>query len=682
MSDRLAMGGQVRRARARADRGCRRVLLAAAMLWCAAQPAGAQSGADLGDLSLEDLMQVKVETVTGASKYRQLVTEAPASVTIITSDEIREHHYRSIADVLRTVRGFYVTSDRNYQYVGTRGFIRPGDYNSRLLVLIDGHRLNDSIFGGALIGQEFPVDVDLIERVEVIRGPGSALYGSSAMFGVVNVITKLGHQLPGVQVSALGGGQQTTGTTLSYGHVRRQGGSVLVASTVYRSNGLSDIFFPEYVDDTATRGYAREVDRTRRVNGLVNVTRGGLAVQGLFGVREKRVPTAAFGAAFNDPRTRTVDGQGFVDATYVRGWQNGLELNGRLSIDHYDFHGYTAYDVPGGTVLNHDEAHGNWWTSEVRLSRRVRRHRLTGGFEFRDNFQQAQHNFDESPYALYLDDARDSDVLSLFAQDEWRIGGRVIVEAGVRQDVYDDVGRQTNPRAALIFNLTPATTLKALYGRAFRAPTVYELFWQQADVSRPNPDLRPERMTTSEIALERYMGATWRLAMNGFVYRVSDLVNQTADDEDGRLVYRNLDAVDAEGLELEVEGRWRRGMQLRVSQTLQRSRNRRLDERLTNSPASLVQVTARAPLGSTGAIAALDLQGMSRRRTLLGPDAPGYVVANLTATLPRVAPRVDLSLGVWNVLGARYGDPGSEEHRQIVIPQDGRVFGLKARVRL
>jgi outer membrane receptor for ferrienterochelin and colicins len=675
VDDDMDVGAPRRRAPA-----CRWLLIVAAIAAGWTTTAWAQQVTDLSELSIEDLMQIQVETVTGASKYQQLVTEAPASVTIITSDEIQQHQYRSLADILRNVRGFYVTYDRNYHYVGTRGFIRPGDYNSRVLVLIDGHRLNDNIFGGALLGQEFPVDIDLIDRVEVIRGPGSALYGASAMFGVVNVITRLGNRAPGLRLSTMGAGQGSGGATLSYGRVRNQGGSVLLAGTVFRSDGVSDLFYQEF-GDTPSDGHAIGVDGTRRLNGLVNVTRGGLTVQGVVGVREKHVPTGAFGAVFNDGRTRTVDGQGFINASYTRAWNGGVELAARLSIDHYDYHGYTAYAVPDGSVINQDQAHGNWWTSELRLSKRVRRHRLTGGAEFRDDLQQRQLNFDVSPSVVFLNDGRDSDVSSVFVQDEWRLSSHVALEAGVRRDVYDEIDPQTNPRVALIVAATETSTVKALYGRAFRAPTVYELYWQQGDVTKPNPLLRPEQMDATELVLEQYVGSRWRLSMNGFLYRVRDLVSQTEDPEDGRLIYQNLDAADAAGIELEVEGKWRGGLRVRASQTLQRSRNPHLGERLSNSPASLFQFNASVPVGRRGLAVALDLQAMSRRRALAGTDAPAYAVANLMADLPTVFDRADITAGVWNLLGTTYGDPGAEEHRQTLIPQDGRVFGVKARVR-
>jgi outer membrane receptor for ferrienterochelin and colicins len=108
-----------------------------------------QARKDLGQLSLQELMDIKVDTVYGASKFQQKVTEAPSSITIITADEIEKYGYRTVSDVLQSVPGFYVTNDRNYSYVGMEGISRPTDYNTHLLIMIDGHRINDNVFNGA-----------------------------------------------------------------------------------------------------------------------------------------------------------------------------------------------------------------------------------------------------------------------------------------------------------------------------------------------------------------------------------------------------------------------------------------------------------------------------------------------------------------------------------------------------
>src|ERR1700691_3346541 len=125
----------------------------------------------LEDMSLEELMSIDVDSVYGASGFQQKVTDATAFVTIITSEAIQKYGYRTPDDIMRTVPVFYVTYDRNYSSLGVRGFGLPGQYNNSIALLVDGHRLNDNIYEGNLIGTDFPIDVDLIDRVEVIRGP-------------------------------------------------------------------------------------------------------------------------------------------------------------------------------------------------------------------------------------------------------------------------------------------------------------------------------------------------------------------------------------------------------------------------------------------------------------------------------------------------------------------------------
>ena len=100
---------------------------------------------DLFEMSLEELMDVRIDTVYGASRYEQKVIEAPSSITIITADEIRLYGHRTLADILRSVRGFYTNYDRNYHYLGVRGFSRPGDYNARVVFLIDGHQITENV---------------------------------------------------------------------------------------------------------------------------------------------------------------------------------------------------------------------------------------------------------------------------------------------------------------------------------------------------------------------------------------------------------------------------------------------------------------------------------------------------------------------------------------------------------
>ena len=122
--------------------------------------------------------------VYGASRFEQPRSEAPSSITIITADEIKKYGYRTLADIIKSVRSFFVTYDRNYAYLGVRGFASAGNYNGRILVLVDGHRMNDIIFDQAMIETGFILDIDLIDRIKFIRvhvQPSMEVMPSSAL---------------------------------------------------------------------------------------------------------------------------------------------------------------------------------------------------------------------------------------------------------------------------------------------------------------------------------------------------------------------------------------------------------------------------------------------------------------------------------------------------------------------
>src|SRR5665213_1219069 len=204
-----------------------------------------QASADLTALSLESLMQIEVPQVYAASKVEQKVTEAPASITVITSDDVKKQGYRTLGDVLQSVPGFNVSYDRNYDFVGVRG-VSLGDFNSRILLLVDGHRVNNNLTDGAFVGTAFLLDMDLVDRVEVIRGPSAVLYGNNAFFGVINVITRTGAQLNGLEVAGGYGSFDSYKARVSYGKLFTNGVEMLLSGTYYNSAGNSKLFFKDW----------------------------------------------------------------------------------------------------------------------------------------------------------------------------------------------------------------------------------------------------------------------------------------------------------------------------------------------------------------------------------------------------------------------------------------------------
>src|SRR5580658_3787428 len=195
-------------------RGYQTVMWLLAICAATATAFAQQTAKDLSDASLQELSNIQVYS---ASKHMQSASDAPASVTVVTADEIHKYGYRNLADILRSVPGFYVTYDRDYTFVGVRGFGRLGDWNSRILVLIDGHRINDNVLGNAMLGTEFLVDVDMIARVEIVRGPSSSLYGAQAFFAIINVITRKPPELKRLEVSFAPGNFGTYQGRASYG---------------------------------------------------------------------------------------------------------------------------------------------------------------------------------------------------------------------------------------------------------------------------------------------------------------------------------------------------------------------------------------------------------------------------------------------------------------------------------
>jgi outer membrane receptor protein involved in Fe transport len=668
-----------------------RFSLSVALFASLAVPAHGQEDAPaLGDLSIEQLMDLSVEKVYGASKYEQSVAQAPASVTIVSAEDIRMYGHRTLSDVLRSMRGVYVSDDHNYEYVGVRGFLRPGDYNTRVLILVDGHRMNDNVYDSAYVGREAMVNIDLIDRVEFIRGPSSSIYGSSAFFGVVNVITKKGRDLDGAEISAQLGSQEMHQGRVSYGKRFGENFEVVASGAIYRSGGARNLYYPEFdqrISDNpraANDGIVDGADGEEAMRLFGSVRYRDLTLSAFASTRTREVPTASFGSVFNSGLEQTTDERAYVDVAYARTF-GSIDLRGHLFYDRYAYDGDypTDYAQPGEpplVVLSKDETLGEWLGAEWMLSRRLfERHTLLAGIEYRENLNARQRNYDETiAPAYYLDVNARSRVLSAFVQGDVALHDRLRLNAGVRLDHYpDSFGATFNPRVALIYNPWDKTVLKALYGRAFRAPNAYEsdYYSEQAEYVR----LTPERIGTYELVYEQNFDRRHRMTLSGYRYQVRDLITQV--ENNGHIHFDNLDQVRASGVELEGEGRYSNGLRVRASYALQRTHDASTDAELTSSPRHLAKLNLAVPLWGERLTAGLEMQYSSAMRTLAGAQAAGFTTANLSLTSRGIAPGLDLSLNFYNLLDRAYGFPGAEDHAQDVIQQDGRTFRLKATYR-
>ncbi len=650
----------------------------------AAEPPYSAPDSVLSEMNIENLLNV---TVYGASKFEQSLSEAPSSVTIVTSDEIKKYGYRTLGEILQAQRSLLISSDRNYSYSGVRGFSRTGDYSSRVLILIDGHRTNENVFDSGFYGYEFPLDVDLIERVEIIRGPASSLYGNNAFFSTINVVTRRGSDLKGVEIAGDGGSMNSYNGRLSYGNRYKNGLEVLLSGSIHDSDGDKSLYYPEFDqrlnpgDPSATNnGIAHNLDYERSHSFFTRLSLHDLTLEGAYVDRKKGVPTAPYGAAF-DTDMFTVDKRGFVDLKYEHAYPQ-VGVMARIFYDHYDYHSpfpsnAAATGDPPALVINWDSAKNDWLGTELQFTKVLfDRHRVIAGGEYVYNMVQAFENHDIDPFQQYLDVNKTTSKSGLYLQDEFTILKNLTLNAGIRYDHFSTFGDTFSPRATLIYTPFKKTTVKLIYGEAFRAPNNYELYYDDTIFQKGNKNLKPEKVRTYEAVIEQMIGENLRLSVDGFYTETENHIVQERDPADDLLVFNNVEGEKSTGGEVELEGKWQNGLQGRVSYCYQDAREKKTNEWLLNSPQHVVKFNLIVPLYRDKLFAGTEVRYLSERRTK-NSSTGGFAVANLTLFSQRLLPGLELSGSIYNLFDINWNEPGSADHLQELIPMDGRTFRVK-----
>lgn len=636
------------------------------MLYCGDQ-AFAQQPSQPKQVSLDSLLGTTIST---ASKYAQKSAAAPASVTILTSEDLGRFGFRTLQDVLENVRGFYVSNDRNYPYLGARGFSRPTDYNNRILLLVDGHSLNEQVWGGVGVGSDLPINLDAIERIEIVRGPGSTHYGTNAMFAVINIVTRTVATLDGLIAGARVGTEGLREGTIAAGGTLGKSSSFTMSGLLSRLDG-ADRYYPEYDTPQSHSGVAHALDWERSVSGLGSLNVGDVDLHVGYYSRSKGIPTGAFASTFNDPRTMTVDERFWGDLTAMREVGERLRLTGRLYADRYRYRGaYPSASAP-------DYADGGRSTDVggegIAVWDLTSRHRLTVGSEVRRVLRAEYYEF--SPGVQNTRDNKPNSTIAVFSQDEFQVSPMLTLVGGLRWDWNARREDALSPRLAVIVMPTSATTIKALYGEAFRAPSAAE-----ADLSTTynvsNPALKPERIRTLELTVEYRFSSPLMLSGSVYSFRMHGLIDQDLLP-DGSVTYKNLTKADGSGAELELDYRPDGPVSAHASYALQRADQRPLGERLTNSPAQIASLSITVRHRRR-----LQLTGLTRyesgRQTLTGPSTSAHVRTDANVSWSPAGLRgAELGVRVTNAFDVAYQVPGGAEHRQNAIPQDGRLWSIR-----
>lgn len=665
------------------------------------------------------------EMISITTGNRKPIAKAPAVATIITADDIKAISATDLDEVLETVPGLHVArSPQGYNPIYTiRGVF--SQFNPQVLMLINGIPVTNLFVGNrSQVWGGMPVES--IARIEIIRGPGSAIYGADAFAGVINIITKTAADIEGTEVGVRAGSFDT------------QDGWILHGSTWA---GFETAFMLEYHDTDGQREVIDADAQTALDNALgtdaslapgsvnlqrksidtrLDIARGNLRLRaGL--QRRQNLGTGAGVALALDPEGRFASDRWSVDVTYhnphfTDNWEvtaqasyfntsQEVERNVRLFPPGADL-GFGVF--PDGVIGNPEvfERHYRVDTSAFYKGFQGHELRLGAGFNYNEIYKVREtKNFgpdpatgnplppgspivdvSDTPFVFLPEDSRRN--VYFFAQDVWQFANDWALTAGVRYDHYSDFGGTLNPRLALVWDARYNLTTKLLYGRAFRAPSFAETRNINNPVALGNPSLDPETIETLELAFDYRPTDKLRLGANLFGYRWQDIIRFVPDAGGATATAQNSGEQTGYGLEMEAD--WRPNAEWRLvgNYAFQRSTDEETGEDAGNAPHHHVYVRAEWAFKPDWLVSS-QLNWISERNRAPG-DRRSNVddYATLDLTLRRQARKTGgwgFALSARNLLDSEADEPSPAGNPEASIPGDlplaGRSFFGEFRLR-
>lgn len=579
------------------------------LLALAASARAAEPGDDLD--GLQALLDTGV--VSGASRTQERSDDAPATITVVTADELRRYGLRTVHEAINFLSVGLVAQDPLHAVeVGSRGVLLTADYGNHVLVLLDGHAMNEQWNGTAYFEQGVGVPMEFVDHLELIVGPGSVLYGSSAMLGVINIVTKRARDLSGVQFTSewsaappqdvnaapqLGPLERFGGTgrvSLLVGHEASLLGAALrvsLALEYFAHRGQSLTFATQ--DQLPTQwgprapgpfswgGATTSAWWTEAPSALLRVRWGDFTLWARGALYARSAPaydTLGVTADF-DTGDQERDRWFNVELGWSRTLSPRVRLVARAYLDLYDYLGASrssAWDLlgtgdplPAGldpeafTFRSEMRAGSRWGGLETQATIDWLG---DGRFPLMLGVDARGRHFHDSTVVAQLD-GEVFGVANAYEADEWQAGvylqqrarpvPQLLLNAGIRADFQAVFPMRYAPRAAVVWLLPWQGRLKAVFNRAFRAPSGYERFGEFAAYQVRNPALRPEIVTTGELGYEQRLGRH-RVHLVGFVSNYERLVQFQPVPEDvgpqGLFWYENHGSILNAGGSAAIEG--------------------------------------------------------------------------------------------------------------------------------
>jgi iron complex outermembrane receptor protein len=562
----------------------------------------------------EEILFTKIRVVT-ASKKPQESAEAAAAISVISAARLRELGARTIAEAVQYIPGLNVFGLNN---VNIRGVGSGG----RILLLVDGRRNNDVFTGGFEVG--FERSLDDVDRIEVIKGPASSLYGTNAFAGIINIITKDGADYPGIRLRA-GGGNFTTQTYgLTYG-LRNKTVDGFLAATAHSDEGP---------DLAGTNDSTRAFDLFGKLRWNDFIFSAGY--------RPNRTEIPAIGG-FPSPESFTKRYDTFSQVQYQKQYE-----------DRWNFHAQFYFQ---NEILFLNDPTEDLDITDLRLEGEARvnytfndQDNLTIGTELRRDRTKNER--------LQADEIYRSNNRSFYAENEYRMNPELILTTGIRFDDNSVFGSSTNPRVGLIFRPREPTILKFFAGRAFRGPEFVNLFTDLTlgnFIVHRNPLLKPEKVWTFEGEIMHSFSDSLQLRFNVYHNSLDDLIFTSVTGTTA--TFSNFGKASLYGIEAGANGQLFGNVFYFVNYALQKGRNITRDRDVFLLPTNTINggITYRSTHGYTISLLNVYVGSRLAQNLVLGRiiTLSDYLKTDLVFLLDLTS-RLQLQTAVYNLFDADY----------------------------
>lgn len=679
----------------------------------------------LKSLNVEELMKVEVtldkvfdvfnglikaEKVTVATGTEQSIARAPAITTVITAQDIEAMGARDLDEVLETVPGLHVAKNNQaYQPIYTvRGIY--SSYNSEILMLINGIPIT-AIFEGDRGAAWGGMPINMIARIEVIRGPGSAVYGADAFAGVINIMTKTKEDLKGTEVGARIGSFKTYEGWALYGDTWN--GVDITASLEYRTtDGQKGIIsadaqthFDKLFGTQASLAPGPVNVGVDSIDARVDVKKEYWQARAGYQGRRNVGYGAGVAQALTPEGYATADREN-ADLTYhnpafAPDWDVTAQLS-YLGIaweyfeDRLFPRGAFGGAYPDGYIGNAGISERHTRLDTFAFYSGFQKHlvRLGIGYHVADQYKVKSATnfgvdlvtglplptggpiveFTDTPYNFNKKAKRKNGYISL--QDTWTMAKEWELTTGIRYDDYSDFGNTINPRLALVWLPRQSFTTKLMYGKAFRAPAFNELYNIGNPVSLGSPNLKPETLDTWEWAFDYRATQHLHLAANVFRYDIEDKMALIPNADGENRTFQNVGRWKGQGLELEARWKTSTKSSLLANYSYVKASDKGNGSDIGNYPRHSAYLRTDWLLVPHWY---LDVQAnwvADRQRTTTGDPRPAiadYTTVDLTLRHKDVsAGQTNFALGIRNLFNADAREPssGPDSSGMIGIPDD------------